>query len=73
MKLKVLEQIHVSAVSSDTLRRGQEIEVSNAAGEDLLKFHPDKFEQVAGKCGGAKKAAVPENKQAPKPDNKFGA
>jgi hypothetical protein len=67
MKLKVLEQIHVSAVSSETLRRGQEIEVSDASGEDLLKHHPDKFERAT------KKKAAPQNKQAPAPANKSAA
>lgn len=64
MKLRVLEQIHVSAVSSETLRRGQVVDVSNAAGEELLSRHPDKFEHAS------KAARRTSNKQAPKPENK---
>lgn len=64
MKLKVLDQIHISSVSSDTLRRGEVIEVSDASGEELLQRHPDKFE-LSGK-----KRAAAKNKQAPAPENK---
>lgn len=69
MKLKVLEQIHISSVSSETLRRGQEIEVSDATGEELLAKHADKFELLMAQRS-AKAAVAAVNKQAPAPKNK---
>lgn len=63
MKLKVTGQLHVSAVSSDTLRPGQEIEVSAALGEELLAKHPICFAAVkADRKPANKKAAEPQNK-----------
>lgn len=41
MKLKATDQIHISAVSSDTLKPGTEFEVSDAMGEELLNKRPD--------------------------------
>lgn len=68
MKLKALDQIHVSAVQSETLRPGQEFEISDAAGEELLKAHPGKFNRLDRP---AKKAAPrPMNKKAKAPKNK---
>lgn len=46
MRLKALDQIHVSAVQADSLRPNQEFDVSDAAGADLMKAHPGKFEQL---------------------------
>lgn len=66
MKLKVLDQIHVSSVSSDTLAPGSEIEVSAALGGELMKRHPTKFAQLAD----SKKAKGQKNKAAPTPENK---
>ena len=47
MKLKALDQLHVSAVQSDSLRPGQVFDISDAAGAELLARHPTKFEQLA--------------------------
>ncbi|QTH21990.1 hypothetical protein HRJ34_00150 [Rhizorhabdus wittichii] len=41
MKLKATDQIHISAVSSDTLKPGTEFDVSDAMGEELLNKRPD--------------------------------
>ena len=70
MKLKVLDQIHVSAVQADTLQPGQEITVSETVGEALLKQHPTTFEQLDEEAeddaeGDAKAAEEPQNKAAP--------
>jgi hypothetical protein len=46
MKLEALDQVHISAVSRDSLRTGQRFEVSDAAGEDLLKRHPTLFRKL---------------------------
>ena len=40
MKLIAKDQIHISGVSSDTLRPGQVFEVGDQTGEQLLKDHP---------------------------------
>lgn len=59
MKLKALDQMHISAVQRDTLRPGQVFEISDAAGEELLKKHPSKFVCVES---GAKAEQPPRNK-----------
>jgi hypothetical protein len=46
MKLEALDQVHISAVSRDSIRAGQSFEVSDAAGEDLLKRHPTLFQKL---------------------------
>lgn len=79
MKLRVLDQIHISSVSADSLRKDQLIAVSKALGEELLKKHPTVFEE-AGEAeeppadeaapAEAKAAAEPENKAEPEPPNK---
>ncbi len=66
MKLKVLDQIHVSAVQSDSLRPGQRIEVSDAYGAELLARHPAKFAAENGE----KAEPAPKNKVEPAPKNK---
>lgn len=72
MKLRALDQIHVSAIQPDALRPQQEFEVSKGAGEALLKAHPDKFEVIENEAEApAEKAAQPlENKAEPAPANK---
>ena len=67
MKLKVTGQLHVSSVSSDTLRPGQEIEVGDALGDELLAKHPACFAEIKVK---EKAAGKPANKKAAEPDNK---
>jgi hypothetical protein len=54
MKLKVLDQLHVSAVSAETLRPGQEIDVHDALGAELLKKHPRVFSALKTKAAKAK-------------------
>lgn len=46
MKLKLLDQIHISWIRPDTLRPGDEISVTPEDGEALLRVHPDKFRQI---------------------------
>jgi len=76
MKLKALDQIHVSSVQADSLRKGQEFRVSDALGAELLKRHPTTFEQLADDeadadaYAGEKAAPEPLNKAEPAPPNK---
>jgi hypothetical protein len=77
MKLKALDQVHVSAVQADSLRPGQEFEVGDELGETLLKRHPARFERLEDASAEApSKPAVPKekkpprNKAAPNPQNK---
>ncbi len=63
MKLKALDQMHVSSVQPDSLRPGQEINVSKALGDELLKKHPASFAAVDG-------VDAVEEKSEPSPDNK---
>lgn len=59
MKIKVVDQIHISALSSDTLRPGQEIDVADKAlARRLLKLHPTALQPA----GGAKALPAPANK-----------
>ncbi|MDF2994670.1 MAG: hypothetical protein K0R27_307 [Xanthobacteraceae bacterium] len=67
MRLKALDQMHVSAVKSDSLRPGEEFEVSDSIGADLLKRHPGKFVELGRR---AKAEAKPRNKAEPAPSNK---
>lgn len=68
MKLKVLDQIHISSVSSDTLAPGEEIEVSDAHGKELLARHPAKFSRIREPKKKAQQ--TPPNKAAQEPENK---
>lgn len=74
MKLKVIDQIHISWVQADSLRPGERISVTPEQGEALLKAHPDKFEKLAGSDADhvhAEKADVaPLNKMEAAPANK---
>lgn len=70
MKLKALDQISVSAVKADSLRPGEKFEVSDAAGAELMKAHPTKFEQV-DEAGSKAEPAAPANKaETASPQNK---
>lgn len=66
MRLKVLQQMHVSAVKADTLRPHEEFEINDAAGDELLKHHP----QIVMRVEGAKAESAPLNKMEPPPLNK---
>ncbi len=69
MRLKALDQISISAVKADSLRRGEIFEISDAAGTELLARHPSIFERLdAGEA--AKAEPAPLNKMAPPPLNK---
>lgn len=46
MKLRALDQVHVSSVQADSLRPGQEFEVSDTLGAQLLKSLPGRIERV---------------------------
>lgn len=77
MKIRILEQLHISSVSADTLRPGAEVEVSDDQGNELLKRHPDKVAEIEAEIEGegegeseAKPAAKPEAKAAKAPANK---
>ncbi len=75
MQLRALEQIHISAVQADTIRPGQIFDISDSAGNDLLKKHPAKFERVdSGQPALAeaseKSQPSPQNKAEPAPANK---
>ena len=69
MKMRSLDTLSVSAVKSDSLRPGEEFEISDAAGADLLKAHPTKFEVIEGESG-AKAEPAPQNKPEVAPANK---
>jgi hypothetical protein len=59
MKFKVIDQIHISALSADTLRPGQEIDVADAAeARRLLKLHPTALQPAEG----ARALPAPANK-----------
>lgn len=81
MKLRALDQVHVSSVQADSLRPGQEFHVSDQLGNQMLKSLPGRVEQVvedepATETAPAEKAeeapvnkaepAAPANKAAPK-------
>jgi hypothetical protein len=71
MKLKALDQFHISSVSADTLKPGQEFHVSDSFGQELLKKHAGKFECLD--VPEAEEATVTEDekqKSEPAPQNK---
>lgn len=79
MRLKALHQIHVSAVKADSIRPGEEFSISDSAGADLLKRHPDKFEQLEDieqqeeipEVTSEQTAEGQDGKQDESPDNKM--
>jgi hypothetical protein len=68
MRLRARDQIHISSVQADSIRPGQEFEVSDAAGNELLKAHPARLERVGAPAANAEPA--PKNKAETKPANK---
>ena len=79
MKLRALDQVHVSSVQADSLRPGQEFEVSDALGAQMLKSLPGRLERVAEHQPSEKSeqdhpnkaiAAAPANKAKPKGKSK---
>lgn len=69
MRLKALDQIHISAVQADSLRPGQEFEVGDDLGATLLKAKPAVFAQLPD-LPAEKAAPEPLNKAEPAPPNK---
>lgn len=67
VKVRVLDQLHLSSVSADTLMPGQEIEVSKATAADL-----EKQGLVTVLDDGAKAEEAPQNKSEEAPINKVG-
>lgn len=76
MKLKALDQIHISSVQADTIAPGTEFAVSAVLGRELLKKHPDRVELVSDEepepetQEEAKMEAPLENKAEPPLSNK---
>ena len=72
MKLRVIDQLHVSSVGPHTMGKGTEFDVSDATGADLLKRQPPVVERVAERTAAApaKAEAAPQNKVERKPKNK---
>lgn len=62
MKLRALDQVHISSVQADSLRPGQEFEVSDDLGAKMLKSLPGRLEQVEGAPPAEKADPAPENK-----------
>lgn len=46
MKLRAKEQMHITSLQAETIRPGQEIEVTDARGQEILAALPGKFEHV---------------------------
>lgn len=68
MKLKALDQVHISAVKASSLRPGEEFEVSDDIGTQLLKARPTLFTVVED---GAMAEPEPDNKaESAAPSNK---
>lgn len=67
MKLRATDQLHVSAVRADSLRPGDEFEVSDTLGEELLKKHANRVQRVEG---GEPDAAESGEKAETAPQNK---
>ncbi len=72
MKLRVLDQIQLTAVRSEVLRPREEVIVDDTVGAAVLESHPGYFEQLPDDEpeGGEKAEAEPDNKKAPEPKNK---
>ena len=67
MKVKALDQLHVSSVRAAAFRKGEEFEVSDEEGKALVE------RGLVAKVAGEKKAAAPSNKKAAAPRNKKAA
>lgn len=65
MKLRALDQVHISSVQADSLRPGQEFEVSDDLGAKMLKSLPGRLEQVEVAPPAEKADPAPENKAEP--------
>lgn len=63
VELAVIDQLHISSVSAETMGAGTRFTVSADVAKDLIE------RGLAKKVGGAKASAAPSNKAAPKPRN----
>lgn len=72
MRLRAYDTVHVSSVQAENIRPGQEFEIGDAAGEDLLKAHPGLF-AVLSRSTETKAEGEPQNKAEPAPENKAAA
>lgn len=73
MKLRVLDQIQLTAVRSEVLRPREEVTVDDTVGAAVLESHPGYFEQLPDdepEAPAVKAEAEPDNKKAPEPKNK---
>ncbi|MFZ5736316.1 MAG: hypothetical protein ACOY6K_05475 [Pseudomonadota bacterium] len=73
MRLRAIDQVHISSVKSDSLRPGDEFEVSDSAGAELLAKLPGKVAQLgdaATTVTNEKAAPPPQNKAEDPPSNK---
>jgi hypothetical protein len=64
VELEVIDQLHISSVKADTMRKGERFTVSADHAKSLIE------RGLAKKAGGAKAAAAPANKAAATPANK---
>lgn len=64
MKMKVVDQLHLSSISPHTMGKGHEFEVSDEMAADLEK------RGLATRAEGAKAESAPKNKADPQPLNK---
>lgn len=71
MKLKAIDSIHVSSVQAASLRKGEQFEVSDAEGAQLIERGLASI--VAAPKPTAKKAPAAGNKMAAAPGNKAAA
>lgn len=77
MKLYATDQVSISSVQADSLKPGQEFEVSDDHGNELLKKLPhsvskDPPKAKAEPAPANKAEPAPQNKAQPKPQNKSG-
>ncbi len=68
MKLKANDTLHVSSVKADNLLPGEEFEVSDDIGRQLVDM--GRATEVKGKAAAKSEPAAPENKAEPPPENK---
>lgn len=69
MRLRAYDTVHVSSVKAENLRPGEEFDIGDAAGEELMKAHPGLF-AVVSRAAEAKAEPAAENRAEPEPDNK---
>jgi hypothetical protein len=64
VKMKAVDQVHISSVKADSLQPGEQFEVTEATAKDL------EDRGLAKRVGGAKAEPAPTNKAEPAPTNK---